>query len=162
MKRSSFITQFKIKFLLPFISCRKVLGKMPACINFIKQVSQKNERFFIYLLYFSSVKNIFHQSFLYTLVVFPITLSWFRIVSELITALIIENMSRIASLSDIIMFNLFTAATKEGSSNSRLSIIALFRMTSPLDSSHVIRFTRFVELYLEYCNLSFSQTKQAQ
>ena len=29
MKRSSFITQFKIEFLLPFTSCGKVLGKMP-------------------------------------------------------------------------------------------------------------------------------------
>ena len=29
MKRLSFITQFKIEFLLPFTSCRKVLGKMP-------------------------------------------------------------------------------------------------------------------------------------
>ena len=28
MKRLSFITQFKIKFLLPFIGCRKVLGKI--------------------------------------------------------------------------------------------------------------------------------------
>ena len=161
MKRSSFVTQFKIEFLLPFISCRKVLGKMPALISLSKFRRRMRDFLFIFCI-FSSVKNIFHQSFLYTLVVFPITLSWFRIVSELITALIIENMSRIASLSDIIMFNLFTAATKEGSSNSRLSIIALFRMTSPLDSSHVIRFTRFVGTYLEYCNLSFSQTKQAQ
>ena len=30
MKRLSFITQFKIEFLLPFNGCRKVLGKMPA------------------------------------------------------------------------------------------------------------------------------------
>ena len=29
MKRLSLITQFKIKFLLPFAGCRKVLGKMP-------------------------------------------------------------------------------------------------------------------------------------
>ena len=29
MKRLSFITQFKIEFLLPFSGCRKVLGKMP-------------------------------------------------------------------------------------------------------------------------------------
>ena len=29
LKRLSFITQFKIKFLLPFTSSRKVLGKMP-------------------------------------------------------------------------------------------------------------------------------------
>ena len=28
MKRLSFITQFKIEFLLPFIGCRKVLGKI--------------------------------------------------------------------------------------------------------------------------------------
>ena len=32
MKRSSFITQFKIKFLLPFTGCRKVLGKMPGIV----------------------------------------------------------------------------------------------------------------------------------
>ena len=30
MKRLSFITQFKIEFLLPFTGCRKVLGKIPA------------------------------------------------------------------------------------------------------------------------------------
>ena len=29
IKRLSFITQFKIKFLLPFSDCRKVPGKMP-------------------------------------------------------------------------------------------------------------------------------------
>ena len=29
MKRLSFITQFKIEFLLPFNGCRKVLRKMP-------------------------------------------------------------------------------------------------------------------------------------
>ena len=29
MKRLSFITQFKIEFLLPFTGYRKVLGKMP-------------------------------------------------------------------------------------------------------------------------------------
>ena len=29
MKRLSFITQFKIEFLLPFAGCRKMLGKMP-------------------------------------------------------------------------------------------------------------------------------------
>ena len=28
MKRLSFITQFKIEFLLPFNGCRKVFGKM--------------------------------------------------------------------------------------------------------------------------------------
>ena len=30
MKRMSFTAQFKIELLLPFTSCRKVLGKMPA------------------------------------------------------------------------------------------------------------------------------------
>ena len=30
MKGLSFITQFKIEFLLPFTGCRKALGKMPA------------------------------------------------------------------------------------------------------------------------------------
>ena len=37
IKRLSFITQFKIEFLLPFTSCRKVLGKMPdiyVCIQY--------------------------------------------------------------------------------------------------------------------------------
>ena len=29
MKKLSFITQFKIEFLLQFTGCRKVLGKMP-------------------------------------------------------------------------------------------------------------------------------------
>ena len=29
MKRVSFITQFKIEFLLPFTGCRNVLGKIP-------------------------------------------------------------------------------------------------------------------------------------
>ena len=29
MKKLSFITQFKIEFLLPFTGCREVLGKMP-------------------------------------------------------------------------------------------------------------------------------------
>ena len=28
-KKFSFITQYKIEFLLPFTGCRKVLGKMP-------------------------------------------------------------------------------------------------------------------------------------
>ena len=35
MKRLRFITQFKIEFLLPFTSCRKVLRKMPdGCVCF--------------------------------------------------------------------------------------------------------------------------------
>ena len=29
MKKLSLTTQFKIEFLLPFASCRKVIGKMP-------------------------------------------------------------------------------------------------------------------------------------
>ena len=29
MKRLTFITQFKVDFLLSFTSCKKVLGKMP-------------------------------------------------------------------------------------------------------------------------------------
>ena len=33
MKRLSFITRFKIEFLLPFAGHRKVLGKMPVSIN---------------------------------------------------------------------------------------------------------------------------------
>ena len=36
MKRLSLITQFKIEFLLPFIGCRKVLGKMPEVTCFQK------------------------------------------------------------------------------------------------------------------------------
>ena len=35
MKRLSFITQFKIEFLLPFTGCRKVLRKMPVCVFII-------------------------------------------------------------------------------------------------------------------------------
>ena len=41
MKRLSFITQFKIEFLLPFTSCRKVLGKMPDII-IIKNCNHAN------------------------------------------------------------------------------------------------------------------------
>ena len=37
MKRLSFITQFKIDFLLPFTGCRKVLGKMPEFMDKLKQ-----------------------------------------------------------------------------------------------------------------------------
>ena len=33
MKRLSFITQFKIEFLLLFTGCRKVLGKMPYYVS---------------------------------------------------------------------------------------------------------------------------------
>ena len=35
MKRLNFITQFKIEFLLSFLGCRKVLGKIPEhmCIS---------------------------------------------------------------------------------------------------------------------------------
>ena len=33
MKRLSFLTQFKIEFLLPFIGYRKVLGKMPVFVK---------------------------------------------------------------------------------------------------------------------------------
>ena len=32
IKKLSFITQFKIEFLLPFTGCGKVLGKMPALL----------------------------------------------------------------------------------------------------------------------------------
>ena len=41
--RLSFITQFKIEFLLKFTICRKVLGKMPDLIilNFIPEDNQK-------------------------------------------------------------------------------------------------------------------------
>ena len=39
MNRSSFITLFKIEFLLPFTSCRKGLGKMPGGI-FLNRVNR--------------------------------------------------------------------------------------------------------------------------
>ena len=35
MKRLSFITQFKIEFLLPFTGCTRELGKMPASVVII-------------------------------------------------------------------------------------------------------------------------------
>ena len=43
LMRLSFITQFKIEFLLKFTICRKVLGKMPDLIilNFIPEDNQK-------------------------------------------------------------------------------------------------------------------------
>ena len=37
MKRLSFITQFRIEFLLPFTGCRKVLQKMPGFMDNLKQ-----------------------------------------------------------------------------------------------------------------------------
>ena len=37
MKRSSFITQFKIEFLLPFTGCTKALGKIPRFMDNLKQ-----------------------------------------------------------------------------------------------------------------------------
>ena len=40
--RLSFITQFKIEFLLPFTGCRKVLGKMPVYINIFASTCIKN------------------------------------------------------------------------------------------------------------------------
>ena len=43
MKRLSFITRFKIEFLLSFTSCRKVLGKMPAQKLLSEMSSQKAE-----------------------------------------------------------------------------------------------------------------------
>ena len=39
MKRYSFITQFKIEFLLPFTGCKKVLGKMPVGGIFTEEAS---------------------------------------------------------------------------------------------------------------------------
>ena len=42
MNRLSFLTQFKIEFLLPFTSCRKVLGKIPAWAD----LSHKNGKIF--------------------------------------------------------------------------------------------------------------------
>ena len=48
--RLSFITQFKIEFLLPFTGCRKLLGKMP----------DKNVTYiYIYIyIYISSISSI--------------------------------------------------------------------------------------------------------
>ena len=43
IKRLSFVTQFKIEFSLPFIGCRKVLGKMSVVP--IKVVPVKNDYF---------------------------------------------------------------------------------------------------------------------
>ena len=40
MKRLSFITQFKIEFLLPFTDCRKVLRKIPEYIVLFKKIFQ--------------------------------------------------------------------------------------------------------------------------
>ena len=40
MKRLSFITQFKIEFLLLFFSCRRVLGKIPTWLIGIKYPKQ--------------------------------------------------------------------------------------------------------------------------
>ena len=39
MKKFSFITYFKIEFLLPLTSCRKVFGKMPALLSCESSVS---------------------------------------------------------------------------------------------------------------------------
>ena len=39
MKKLSFITYFKIEFLLPLTSCRKVFGKMPALLSCESSVS---------------------------------------------------------------------------------------------------------------------------
>ena len=40
IKRLSFVTQFEIKFLLPFTYCRKVLGKMLAYMSRLAYISQ--------------------------------------------------------------------------------------------------------------------------
>ena len=49
MKRLSFITQFKIEFLLPFTGCKKLLGKMPdevtkATVCFVRQKYVKHPK----------------------------------------------------------------------------------------------------------------------
>ena len=41
MNRFSFMTQFKIEFLLPFTGCKKVFGKMPAFMKLILEEQQK-------------------------------------------------------------------------------------------------------------------------
>ena len=45
MKRLSFITQFKIGFLLPFTGCRKVFGKMPEYEIHMFNVSDNNSEY---------------------------------------------------------------------------------------------------------------------
>ena len=41
MKRISFITQFKIEFLLLFICCRKMFGKIPAADVKANKINKK-------------------------------------------------------------------------------------------------------------------------
>ena len=46
LKRLSFITQLRIEFLLPFTSCRKVLGKMPEFRFIFESFAQKSIWYF--------------------------------------------------------------------------------------------------------------------
>ena len=115
----------------------------------ISKFCWRKQNFWFITCVFSSFKNFFFcRSFLYTVFVFPITLSLFISPSEFImTVLMIENIVECASLSDIIIFNLFATATREGLSDCRLSIVFLFRLISPLDSSLLIRFSCFNKPY---------------
>ena len=46
LKKLSFITQLRIEFLLPFTSCRKVLGKMPEFRFIFESFVQKSIWYF--------------------------------------------------------------------------------------------------------------------
>ena len=45
MKTLSFVTQFKIEFLLPFFGCRKVLGNMPIMCQKLKSILSQLTKF---------------------------------------------------------------------------------------------------------------------
>ena len=63
--RLSFITQFKIEFLLPFTGCRKVLGDMPALTYRSKALTylqpplalRKNVYIYIYIYIYISIMH---------------------------------------------------------------------------------------------------------
>ena len=55
MKRLSFITQFKIEFLLLFTGCRKVLGKMPVDCCSLHTIAKVQWQFIGKLSYCQSV-----------------------------------------------------------------------------------------------------------
>ena len=61
----------------------------------------------------------------------------------------IENISGMFILIWYHNFEPFCTATREKSCDPRLSIIALFKLTSLVDSLYLIRFSCFVEPYLE-------------
>ena len=61
MKRLSFITHFKIEFLVPFTSCRKVPGKKPAGLFEVTNEQQIFSKYFKSILQFLQIL----QDFLY-------------------------------------------------------------------------------------------------